>query len=128
MRAPIVDFAKDEANNLVTLQFYVGEGTDKVPVIVEYMGNPKVSTVIERTVEEYDVAYDAFALSALVNVQGADSATTAAIVTLARVMNGDKELAVDTRSPSRGLLRVVGLEPSKAYDLKLRTIEEASSL
>lgn len=117
---PIINMETDSEHTQVTLYFSVGEGIADVPVLIEYMGNPKLYATIKRTVGEYKVAADAFALSAIISVQGADSAATASIVSMATVMSGNREMMVDLRSPTEGKIRVVGLEPSTTYVFTLK--------
>lgn len=116
-QAQIIDSKIDSVANEITLQFKVDEGSDNIPVRIDFMGTPKLNTVIEREVEPYDITVDAFATAALIYFKANTEEMTAAIARLASVKANGKEASIYMRDEEKGTILIVGLEPSTSYNI-----------
>lgn len=113
--APIIGSQIDSLTREITLQFKVDEGSDNIPVCIDFMGTPKLNTLIVRDIEPYNIIVDAFATAAIVYFQAETPEMTSAIVRLASVKVNGKEASINSRYEEEGAIRIVGLEPSTTY-------------
>lgn len=116
--APIVSLVGDRENMTALLTFDIGPGITPVPMRIDYLGQPKLTMTIPRTVPEYKLTADAFARTAVLAVEAETPEITAAIVEYASVLANGEELDVIQRYPESGVLVITGLTPCKSYDLK----------
>lgn len=117
-QADIVDVDVDLDSPLAAITIDVGEGIDPVSIRIDYMGNEKVNLIVPRSVPSYKISVDPFAVSALLIIEGDSEEETAAITQYAKIFANGKETPVLHRDPSKGQIRITGLEPSTNYTIK----------
>lgn len=115
--APIVNSEVDSVANEITLQFKVDEGSDDIHARIDFMGQPKVNTVVQRDVAPYQINVDAFATAALIFIQAETPEITSAIARLASVKANGKEASINLRDEEEGAILIVGLTPSTSYTI-----------
>lgn len=122
-QAPILDSKIDSVGNEITLQFKVDEGSDNIPVRIDFLGTPKLNTIIKREIEPYDITVDAFATAALIYFNARTPEMTAAITRLASVKANGKGASINFRDEEKGAILIVGLEPATSYTISPVVVE-----
>ena len=110
-------------DNSVQLTFRVPEGTEDVPVRIDYMDNNKLLATIERAVPDYDIVVDAFATTARVSVSAQNPDVVKAVTKYAQISADGRGLVAYSREPERGIIMISDLAPSSRYTLKSEVIK-----
>jgi len=116
-KSEIVDFKSDSEAKTASINFSIDSGFDDIPVRIDFMGNPKLYVIVERSIPSYDIFVDAFALSANIYVTTEDETLRGIIIKNAVPKVNGATASILDRNSAEGYITIVQLSPSTAYDI-----------
>ncbi|MCM1451661.1 MAG: DUF4493 domain-containing protein [Clostridium sp.] len=115
--AQILDLVADSERMMAHIKFALEPGLDDVDARIDFMGNPKLFFKVLRTVPEYELFIDAFALSANIYVTSEDEILRDFIIDNATpIVNGAVASILD-RNVKAGCITIAQLSPATSYDI-----------
>ena len=113
---PIVDWAKTgESSLLVT--FTVPAGDKPLPIAVDYLDMRRATATVDRSCPPFSLLVDAFATTAIVQVQAPTPAQAAAVVEYGTFTANGTRASIWHRYADHGTLVINGLSASSKYTL-----------
>lgn len=120
----VIDEIKSSADgNSYLITFSVPEGTSGLDARLLYFNRVKATIKIKRAAPEYKVEIDPFASRARVKVTARDASVVSLVTRYLRVFIDNRQASVLERDPSKGLLTILGLEPSGTYRMKTTVLD-----
>lgn len=115
--AAILSYSEDSSSKIAHIEFEIDPGLENVPIRVDFMGNPKLFTYVERRVPKYDIFVDAFALTANIYVTTSDEALREMVILNATPKANGANATVLDRDVEAGCITISQLSPSTAYEI-----------
>lgn len=113
-----IDAIEPRNDGEYAIRFTAPEGsTEKVDVRIIYCGNVLTETSMKRTAPKFNLAADAFAMSATLKITSENEKMIPLITSLARIyVNGEQAISL-RRVPESGTIYVGNLSPKQPYTL-----------
>lgn len=105
-------------DGLYSLSFGVGEGSEPMSARILYCDEIRSTFTLYRTMPPFSIEVDPFATMAAVRIVSPDEALLETITSKARIYINGSEAPIYHSVPENGILSVIGLTPSTAYEFK----------
>lgn len=103
---------------LYSLSFGVSEGSEPVSARILYCDEIRSTFTLYRTMPPFSIEVDPFATMAAVRIVSPDESLLETITSKARIYINGSEAPIYHSVPDSGILSVIGLAPSTAYEFK----------
>lgn len=100
--------------------------SNEVKLKVEYCGRPVGEATMQVVAPSFTIDVDAFALSAMIKVNGGSESMTRLITSRATVMADGRQCHVISRDVERGIITVGDLKPSTSYTFTATVADDAT--